>query len=492
MTLQTKMTSVSLLTVVFMALLGLYYFNGLSHQKKSLAEIFTRFQNQTESATLSLRLSNVQLNIYKGLTWASSSYDATKIDELFKAQLAELDQVLQRLKQLQDPSNTGMDANEKAMVAKAVPFFVKYQEWAIKVADMASIDPATASMMMGSAEDAFQELKVVLSELSGLEDSLSHAKLGECQRFIRRALPTFIAIFAVAVLVGLWTSISMAKRIAKPLKNIITRLTTRAQELSSSSKEISVSSESLAQGSNEQAASLEETSASLKEMSVRTRQNADNTYQADSLMQQTKSAIEMGVGSMQRMANSINRIKSSADETAKIVKTIDEIAFQTNLLALNAAVEAARAGEAGKGFAVVAEEVRNLARRSAEAAHNTADLIQEAQKNAEEGHSVTAEVEKALLTIQGSAQKVAALMVEVSADSKGQALGIEQVNTAVSEMEAVVQQTAATAEESSSTSVHISENATDLHNLVMELNALLQGRKNGTKPVETTALVTTK
>ncbi|HBA85720.1 MAG TPA: hypothetical protein DCZ95_16685 [Verrucomicrobia bacterium] len=489
MKLQSKITSVSLITIFFMAILGIYYFSGLSYQKKSLAEIASRFKNQNESADIVLRLTDVQLNIYKGLAWASSDYDAAQVEELFKSQLAELTRVIQQLTQLQAPENAGTDEEEKALGGKALPSLLKYQDWAVKVADMASVDVATASMMMGSAEDAFQESKAVLGQLCELETTLSQAKLEVCKQFVKTAVSTFIVIFSVALIAGLFLSVTVAKKIARPLKDIISRLTSRAEQLAMSSSEISSTSQSLAQGSNEQAASLEETSASLMEMSSRTKQNADNTSQADSLMQKTKLAIDTGVGSMQRMTGSIDRIKNSTTETAKIIKTIDEIAFQTNLLALNAAVEAARAGEAGKGFAVVAEEVRNLARRSADAARNTADLIQEAQKNAEDGHAVTQEVEKALSTIQESALKVAALMGEVSTDSKGQALGIEQVGKAVSEMESVVQQTAATAEESSSTSIEISDNAQDLHGLVMELNELLEGRKNGAKVVASTALV---
>ena len=149
-----------------------------------------------------------------------------------------------------------------------------------------------------------------------------------------------------------------------------------------------------------------------------TRQSADNTQKASSLMEETKSQLGSAVEAMKRMTKAIDQIKTSSSDTAKIIKTIDEIAFQTNLLALNAAVEAARAGEAGKGFAVVAEEVRNLARRSAEAAKNTADLIEGAQRNADVGVAITTEVDKLLTVAQESAAKVMVLVSEIAGASK--------------------------------------------------------------------------
>ncbi len=249
------------------------------------------------------------------------------------------------------------------------------------------------------------------------------------------------------------------------LKNVV-------EGVSQGSSQVASSSQSLAQGSSEQASSLEETSASLEEMASMTKQNADNSNQANVLMKDASNLIGSGVQAMQRMTSAIDEIKASASKTAKIIKTIDEIAFQTNLLALNAAVEAARAGEAGKGFAVVAEEVRNLARRSAEAAKNTADLIEGSQKNAQAGVTVSEDVAKSLKGIEASAGKAAALIAEIAAASKEQSIGIEQVNNAVSEMDKVVQQNAASAEESASASEELASQA-------QELNAILGSSRSG-------------
>ncbi len=277
--------------------------------------------------------------------------------------------------------------------------------------------------------------------------------------------------FVVALLFG----IVLSRSVEKALNHIIASLSRGAEQVTAASSQVASSSQQMAQGASEQASNLEETSASLEEMSSMTKQNADNANVANGTAQEASRLAEQGVESMKRMQEAIDRIRNSASETAKIIKTIDEIAFQTNLLALNAAVEAARAGEAGKGFAVVAEEVRNLARRSAEAAKTTADLIEGSQKNADAGVQVTAEVVKNLAGIKENAGQVATLIAEIAAASKEQSQGIDQVTTAVTEMDKVVQQNAANAEESASAAEELSSQAAEVGSLVGELNAIVTG-----------------
>ncbi len=249
---------------------------------------------------------------------------------------------------------------------------------------------------------------------------------------------------------------------------------TAVEQVSSASGQISSGSQNLAQGANEQASSLEEVSSSLEEMSSMTKQNSDNANTAKGLSQEASTAAIEGSDVMNKMSQAINRIKESSDSTAKIIKTIDEIAFQTNLLALNAAVEAARAGEAGKGFAVVAEEVRNLAQRSAEAAKNTAELIEESQDNSNNGVQITEEVGKILERITGSATKVNDLISEIAAASEEQSNGIEQVNMAVANMNKVTQQNAANSEESASAAEELNSQAEELAQMVASFNLSME------------------
>jgi methyl-accepting chemotaxis protein len=249
------------------------------------------------------------------------------------------------------------------------------------------------------------------------------------------------------------------------LEQTLSQVGESTAQVASASGQISAGSQSLAQGANEQASSLEEISASLEEMSSKTRQNAENAEQAKIIALRTDEGVRAGSGAMELMGQSVQRIKESSDRTAKIVKTIDEIAMQTNLLALNAAVEAARAGEAGRGFAVVAEEVRNLAQRSAQAARSTAEMIGESVQSAEDGVKISGEVAQAFVSIAENARKVNDLVGEIAEASRDQAGGIKQVNEAVSRLDKVVQQNAANAEQSASSSEELSSQAQQLQSM---------------------------
>jgi methyl-accepting chemotaxis protein len=252
------------------------------------------------------------------------------------------------------------------------------------------------------------------------------------------------------------------------LEAALSQVAAGAGQVTAAAGQIGAGSQSLSQGASEQAGSLEEISATLQEISSMARQNSVNAKEARNLSTAALSSSSRGVDSMQRLAAAIDRIKSSSDATAKILKAIDEIAFQTNLLALNAAVEAARAGDAGKGFAVVAEEVRNLAMRSAEAARNTADLIEESSKNALEGVTLNHEVKRNLEEINSQIQKVSEVMSEITAASDQQSEGIDQLTTAMDQINQVTQQVASNAEESAAAAEELSSQANLMHALVSE------------------------
>jgi methyl-accepting chemotaxis protein len=265
------------------------------------------------------------------------------------------------------------------------------------------------------------------------------------------------------------------RSIVRPLATAIHQLEEVSGQTTASANEISSGSHSLAEGASEQAASLEETSASLEEMSSITKRNAENAGKATELAKQARTAADKGVGDMQAMSAAMDAIKVSSDDIAKIIKTIDEIAFQTNILALNAAVEAARAGEAGMGFAVVADEVRNLAQRSAQAAKETAAKIEGAISKTGQGVELSHKVAETLNEIVTKARQVDELAAEVANASHEQTQGIAQINTAVGQMDKVTQSNAASAEESAAAAQELNAQAETMKQSVANLLQLVGG-----------------
>jgi methyl-accepting chemotaxis protein len=295
--------------------------------------------------------------------------------------------------------------------------------------------------------------------------------LAEARSGMNHAILFGVLTLFLMVAIVIWLS----RSIALPLNRIADDLRAAAGEVQSASRQMQVSSQSLAQGSSQQAASLEQTSASLEEMSSMTKRNADNAHKANALAKQAREAAEKGAGDIQTMNAAMSAIKTSSDDIAKIIKTIDEIAFQTNILALNAAVEAARAGEAGMGFAVVADEVRNLAQRSAQAARETTAKIEGAIARTAQGVQISQKVATALDDIVIKARQVDELVAEVSSASHEQIRGITQINSAVTQMDQVTQGNSTSAEESAAAAQELNAQATVLKHSVTELLQLVGG-----------------
>jgi methyl-accepting chemotaxis protein len=322
---------------------------------------------------------------------------------------------------------------------------------------------STAAQIQEKSKRISESSKAIIEASNGSSDRISLA-VSLCGILILSVLGTFI-------------SISINRSLGKSIAGLIDG----AEQVASASGQVSTSSQHLAEGASRQRASLEDTLSSLEEVSAMVRQNAENASQANRLMAEARQVVGKANQSMLQLTESMGQISKANLETQKIIKTIDEIAFQTNLLALNAAVEAARAGEFGAGFAVVADEVRNLAMRAAEAAKNTADIIEGTVKTVKEGSALVVTTSQEFNSVATAVSKSGELIGEIAEASKEQAAGISQVNTAVSDLDKVVASNAASAEESAAAAEEMNSQAEQMKAHVNELEALAEGAKEKRK-----------
>jgi len=321
--------------------------------------------------------------------------------------------------------------------------------------------------------DDFDEVAAGLSEYNvKVADEINTQYKKDANTAFAILTITIFAALGLLISVGLMIS----SMIVSPIKKAIDNLNAGTNEVSSASSQVAAASQQLAEGTSEQASAVQETSSTLEETSSMVHQNRENTQQAAVLAKQAKQSAEQSNVEMVKMSDSMSELKNSSNEIAKIIKVIDEIAFQTNILSLNAAVEAARAGDAGKGFAVVAEEVRNLAQRSAQAAKDTAVIIESNIDLSDNSVNIANIVRESVESIGEQASKVSGLLDEISVATNEQAQGIEQINKAVSQMEIVLSTNAHTAEEAASAARVLSDQAINVREIVNTLIVLVDGK----------------
>ena len=374
-----------------------------------------------------------------------------------------------------------LDDSTKAALASVEQPLNEYTKLASELAKKAIQDPAAGESGMADFGKKFQDLERSMSTASGLIESRAEAIKASAEASKKLFLNFLFVGIGVSILLLNVVGWIVAKSIPRSFMLLIDRLAIGAAQIESASGHIASSSESLASSTTEQAASLEETSASLEEIASMTKNNAENSREAKDLTGAMREVADTGASDMDKMAHAMAAIKESSNNIAKIIKTIDEIAFQTNILALNAAVEAARAGEAGMGFAVVAEEVRNLALRSASAARETAEKIEDSIQKSSAGVQINAKVSLSLADIVSKARQADELVAQISIASNEQSQGIDQINSSVSQMDAMTQNNAAGAEESANVSADLRTQSTQLTQLVQELQTLVGGKSSSAK-----------
>jgi methyl-accepting chemotaxis protein len=418
---------------------------------------------------------NIRINVLLMLYMATAGVEKDKVDAIGKQALADTAEII---------TFTNKIVNSKKLSSEELKYYKALQEklleWQGNNQSAVTYAADNAAMLVSTLDasrERYNSYVKLIQDLKAFESKQSKAKYEAAVSRFKATISIFGVVLLLAVVFSLVTSISITQLILKPIREAIGVLRKVAegdltQKIEASSKDeigelvetvdemrvkmgdmvaqaMSIS-EGLSDSAASEAASLEETSASLDEIASMTRQNAANTNEANQLMLSAKQAVEKANHSMTGLTKSMQDIAGASEQTQKIVKSIDEIAFQTNLLALNAAVEAARAGESGAGFAVVADEVRNLALRATESARNSSNMIEDIVSKVKSGENLVGVTSEAFAQVTTSSNKVVELMSEIAAASQEQSQGIDQVNSTLAGVNVTTQTNASNAEKLSS------------------------------------------
>ena len=343
--------------------------------------------------------------------------------------------------------------------------------------DSSATDLARAESELPGFLDAFGVLEEKMGQISTVIEGRAHSVHQKSAEATEQFAQWLLFAIGVALTSLVVVAVLVARSIPRPFMRIIEHLNESARASVSAAKVVAETSDRTANGASTQAASLEETSAALEEISSMATRNSESAQRAKDLAGATRDAADQGSREMATMNEAMSAIRASSDGIARIIRTIDEIAFQTNILALNAAVEAARAGEAGAGFAVVAEEVRALAQRTVAAARETATKIEDSVTKSAHGAEVCTRVAKSLESIATMSRSVDEIVAEITVASQDQQKGIQQINTAVRQMDQTVQSGAASAEEGARVAQEMCSHSESVSNAVVDLASVVGGAR---------------
>jgi len=468
----TAAFAVLVLLTLLLGLAGLYRFVALADRITSpkdglAANIVPSISILNEIATLNTKVRRV----------AQRAIGFEKGSAEFQAEVAALDKAR--------ADGDALSAKYEAMIAddRDRELFTKATSARSKL--LAEVDAMMELIKDGKASDAGTALATKVDpvlervidayrESSDYNKSFAERVASDAAAAVRQGYWLLGSGMALSALLGTLLGWLSSRGVSQALGGVSASLEKGAAQTSAAAGQLSSASQALAAGASEQGASVTETSAALEEMSAMIRSTAGNAEKAKAFAGQARAAAETGVRTMAEMTAAMRAIEQSSGDVAKIVKNIDEIAFQTNILALNAAVEAARAGEAGAGFAVVADEVRSLAQRSAAAAKETAARIETAIANSRQGSANSARVGESLEEIMDKVRSADGLVAEIATAAREQAQGIDQVTLAMTQMDKVTRDTAATAAESAGAAEELSGQARGLEDTIRFLRSLVR------------------
>ena len=441
-----------------------------------------------DSYTLLLNADRDAYQAYVAQVQAMQCKDPDEIIDIVKTNMENIQQVVERAKK----ASGIFDDETNIIYNEFQDYFAKWKDNSTSVVDLSSKSIGSRLARVENHKKSLAAFDIFRQNINALTE-MFETKISQevedinvksqkasvesdemCQGMKRGVKYTSAAGILIAV-ISIGISIVVCRAIIKVLQGAIDSMTSSSEQVASAATEVSSTSQSLANGSCEQAAGIEQITSSMSQIATQTEENVKNAKQAHQYAREVSDSTVSGTEAMEQMSSAINDIQKSSEETSKIVKTIDEIAFQTNLLALNAAVEAARAGEAGKGFAVVAEEVRNLAMRSAEAARSTTEMIEESVKNANNGVEIVTKVGSVLTEISESVNKTTTYVSNISTSNDEQAEAIAQIRDAINQMDSITQSNASAAEESASAAEELNAQAETVNDITHNLAVMVGG-----------------